>query len=140
MTRKVAERRENPRISAIFDLHGAPAEGGRFVALGSSFGSRNPLLSLAAYSLGKAALEHTVALLAPELARKRITINSICPTFVPAGMNESVSDTQRRKEEAQVPMGRLCLPEDIVGIVQYLLSPSAAFVSGQDIGLSGAQL
>jgi 3-oxoacyl-[acyl-carrier protein] reductase len=122
----------------LFDC--APAEGGRFVALGSAYGSRQPAISLAAYSLGKAALENTVTLLAPELARKQITINTVCPSFVPAGMNQSVSETRRRKEESQVPMGRLCLPEDVVGIVQFLLSSSASFVSGQDIQLSGAQL
>jgi NAD(P)-dependent dehydrogenase (short-subunit alcohol dehydrogenase family) len=44
------------------------------------------------------------------------------------------------KEAALVPMGRLCAPEDVVGLVGYLLSDEAAFVSGQIIALSGAQL
>jgi NAD(P)-dependent dehydrogenase (short-subunit alcohol dehydrogenase family) len=37
-------------------------------------------------------------------------------------------------------MGRICETEDIVGAVRYLLSPAAAFISGQSIVLSGAQL
>jgi NAD(P)-dependent dehydrogenase (short-subunit alcohol dehydrogenase family) len=127
------------RLARLLFSH-APPGGGRFVALGSAAGSHRPVISLAAYSLGKAALESTVTLLAPELARKQITINSVCPSYVPAGIHEVTTDAQRRKEASMVPIGRLCLPEDIVGIVQYLLSPVASFVSGQAIGLSGAGL
>jgi NAD(P)-dependent dehydrogenase (short-subunit alcohol dehydrogenase family) len=39
-----------------------------------------------------------------------------------------------------VPLGRLCQPQDVAGLVRYLLSFEAAFVSGQAIGLSGGQL
>jgi hypothetical protein len=71
-------------------------EGGRFVALGSIAGQRKPSLSVSTYSLSKAVLEQTVRLLAPELARKKITINAICPSFIPTGMNEQ-SDARARK-------------------------------------------
>lgn len=127
------------RLARFLFGHAHP-EGGRFVALGSTAGNHKPAISRAAYSLGKSALESTVTLLAPELARKQITINSVCPSFVPAGIHEDSTDTQRKKEAALVPMGRLCLPEDIVGTVEYLLSPVASFVSGQAIGLSGAEI
>lgn len=115
-------------------------EGGRFVALGSIFGTQKPLLNLASYSLGKAALESAVRLLAPELARKKVTINAVCPSFVPVGLNKQADERQQRLEAARVPMGRLCATEDIVGMVRYLLSPEASFVSGQCIGLAGGQL
>jgi 3-oxoacyl-[acyl-carrier protein] reductase len=39
-----------------------------------------------------------------------------------------------------VPLGRLCRTDDVVGIVRFLLSPEASFISGQTIGLTGAQL
>jgi 3-oxoacyl-[acyl-carrier protein] reductase len=118
----------------------AHPEGGRFIALGSSVGSHKPVISLAAYSLGKSALENTVSLLAPELARKHITINAICPSFVPVGIHEGATESQRRRETAQAPIGRLCMPEDIVGLVRFLMSPVASYVSGQAIGLTGAEL
>ncbi|MBL7222558.1 MAG: SDR family oxidoreductase [Candidatus Brocadiae bacterium] len=114
--------------------------GGRFVALSSIVASHKPVLALATYSLGKAALEHTVRLLAPELARRRVTINAVCPSFVPTGMHEQANELQRKREAALVPMGRLCEPGDVAGMVRYLLSPAASFVSGQVIGLTGAQL
>lgn len=115
-------------------------EGGRFVAIGSIVGSHKPLLTYSAYSLGKAALEQTVRLLAPELARKQITANVVSPSFVPAGMNRQSTERQRLKEAALVPMGRLCQPSDIAAMIGYLISSEAAFVSGQTIVLSGGQL
>ena len=118
----------------------ASPEGGRFVALGSLQGSQKPVSTLSPYSLGKAAMEHTVKLLAPELARKKITINAVCPSFVPVGMHKHSNDRQVMKETALVPMGRLCQPDDISNMVEYLMSPQASFVSGQIMSISGAQL
>ncbi len=114
--------------------------GGRLIVLGSIAGTQKPVLPLASYSLGKAALEHTVRLLAPELARRRITINAITPSFIPTGMNKQATERQQMKEAALVPLGRLCEPGDVIGLIRYLLSTEAAFVSGQIIGLTGAQL
>jgi len=115
-------------------------DGGRIVTLGSTAGRHKPALGLGAYSLAKSALEDTVRLLAPEVARKKITINAVCPTFVPAGMNAQADDLHVKRETALIPMGRICETEDIVGAVRYLLSPAASFISGQSIVLSGAQL
>ena len=122
----------------LFNLVGS--DGGRMVALGSVAGHYKPALGLGAYSLAKSALEDTLRLLAPEVARKKISINAVCPTFVPAGMNVQADDLQIKREAALIPMGRICEAEDIVGAVRYLLSPAASFISGQSIVLSGAQL
>ena len=122
----------------LFDLAGK--DGGRMVALGSIVGHHKPALGLGAYSLGKAALEDTLRLLAPELARREIAINAVCPAFVPTGMNAQADDLRMKREAATIPMGRVCDTQDIVGAVRYLLSPAASFVSGQSIMLSGAQL
>lgn len=122
----------------LFNLSGGG--GGRFVAVGSVVGSMQPSLTLAAYSLGKAVLEGSLKLLAPELARKQITVNAVCPTLVPLGMNGNVSDPQRKLEASRVPLGRLCTPADVVAAVRHLLGPDAAFLSGQMIGLTGGQL
>jgi NAD(P)-dependent dehydrogenase (short-subunit alcohol dehydrogenase family)/acyl dehydratase len=122
----------------LFSLAGT--DGARMVALGSAAGHHKPALGLGAYSLAKSALEDTLRLLAPELARKKISINAVCPTFVAAGMNAQIDDQQIKREKALVPMGRVCEIEDIAGAVRYLLSPDSSFVSGQSIMLSGAQM
>ncbi len=115
-------------------------EGGRFVAIGSVVGSQKPVITMAGYSLGKAALENAVKLLAPELARRKITINAVCPSFIPTGMNQHKTEPQRKLEAARVPLGRLCDPDDVSGAVAYLLSEGSGFLSGQVIGLTGGQL
>ncbi|APR83770.1 Acetoacetyl-CoA reductase [Minicystis rosea] len=122
----------------LFSLVGEA--GGRVVLLGSIYGTHKPTINLAAYSLGKATMESAVRLLGPELARKGITINAVCPTFIAAGMNKQVNERTRMKEAAQIPMGRLCSTDDVSGLVGYLLSDAAAFVSGEVIALSGGQL
>ncbi len=114
--------------------------GGRFIVLSSIVGDMRPVLSLSAYSLGKHTLEHAVRLLAPELARKGVTLNALAPSFIPVGVHRQATDRQVMREVAGIPMGRLCSAEDVVGACRYLLSPEASFVSGQVLGLTGAQL
>lgn len=114
--------------------------GGRVVALGSIVGSAKPAFNLAAYSLGKNVLEGTVRLLAPEMARRQVTVNAVCPSFLAVGINARTDDRQRKVEAARVPLGRVCTADDVCATVEHLLSPGAAFVSGQVLGLSGGQL
>jgi 3-oxoacyl-[acyl-carrier protein] reductase len=74
------------------------------------------------------------------LARKRITINAACPSFVPVGINKVADERKLLQQTAAIPMGRLCAAEDVVGMVRFLLSPAASFVSGQIFELTGAEL
>ena len=114
--------------------------GARLVVLGSTAGTQKPSLNTAAYSLAKAALDQTVKLLAPELALKKITVNSICPSFLPIGMNLQTNERQRLIATAAIPLGRLCEPADVLGAVRYLFSNEGSFFSGQSIVLSGGQI
>jgi NAD(P)-dependent dehydrogenase (short-subunit alcohol dehydrogenase family)/acyl dehydratase len=114
--------------------------GGRLVVLGSTYGHKEPVLNLAAYSLGKGLVEDTVRLLAPELARKKICANVVNPSFVYGGMNKHVPEAYRLKVQAGVPLGRLCELADVVAQVRYLLASGASFISGQVIHLTGGKL
>lgn len=127
------------RIANALASHVSP-EGGRLVAIGTTAATNKPKISMSAYSLGKAAMEHTVRLLAPELARKRITINAINPSLVAEGINKTISDRAQLKEAALVPMSRLCQPADVLAGVRYLLGDGSAYFSGQLVQLTGAQL
>lgn len=115
-------------------------EGAHLIVLGSTAGSQKPTLNTAAYSLAKASLEHTVKLLAPELALKKIAINAICPSFLSVGMNVQANERQRLTAKAAVPLGRLCETADVLGAVRFLFSQDASFLTGQTIVLSGGQL
>ena len=113
---------------------------GRMVLLGSTAATLQPELSIASYSLGKAALEHAVRLLAPELARRGITINGISPSYMPVGINQAKTERANLLEAARVPLGRLCAPDDVCGAVEYFLSDAASFVTGQFLPLTGGRL
>ena len=127
------------RMARFLRSHSA-AGGARMVVLGTTAATVKPALNMAAYSLGKAALEHTVRLLAPELARGNITINTIAPSFVPVGMNNAKTNRVVLTETAKVPLGKLCSPEDVARAIEFLLSPGAAFITGQMLPLTGGQL
>ena len=126
------------RIARFFRAQAAPA--GRLIILGTTAATLKPVLNMAAYSLGKAALEHTVRLLAPELARSNITINLVAPSFVPVGMNNAKTNRVILSETAKVPLGKLCSPDDVAGSVSFFLSPGAAFITGQILPLTGGLL
>jgi NAD(P)-dependent dehydrogenase (short-subunit alcohol dehydrogenase family)/acyl dehydratase len=113
---------------------------GRMVVIGTTAATVQPAPHLGAYALGKAAMEQTVRLLAPELAGKGIAINAVLPSFMPMGMNRAKTRHAVLTETAKVPLGRLCTPEDIAGAVEYLLSASASFVVGQVLPLTGGRL
>lgn len=127
------------RVARFLRSH-ASATGARLVVLGTTAATLKPVLNMAAYSLGKAALEQAIRLLAPELARSNITINAVAPSFVPAGINSAKTNRVILTETAKVPLGRLCTPEDVARTVEFFLSPGAAFISGQILPLTGGQL
>jgi NAD(P)-dependent dehydrogenase (short-subunit alcohol dehydrogenase family)/acyl dehydratase len=113
---------------------------GRLILLGSTAATLHPELRLAAYSLGKASLEHALRLLAPELAARGITINGVLPSYMPLGINQAKPNRAALLETARVPLGRLCTPGDVLASVDYFLSRGASFVTGQLLPLTGGRL
>ena len=108
---------------------------GRIVAIGSVTALRGNQGN-AVYAATKAALLGYVKTLAVEAARRNITANVITPGYVDTDMLDSYKDF-RAKLEPQVPLGRYAKPEEIAGMVAYLLSPAAGYVTGAELTIDG---
>lgn len=114
----------------------------------ASVNSHIPLSKVVAYSAAKAAVLNLTQFLAREWAPKGVRVNSITPGFFPAAQNmrllfnEDGTPTDRGKAIlAHTPMGRLGVPEELVGAALFLASPLASsFVTGADIVVDGGFL
>jgi acetoacetyl-CoA reductase len=79
------------------------------------------------YSAAKAGIHGFTKALALEVARKGVTVNTISPGYVATKILQ------------QSPVGRLGKPEEIAGLIIYLCSEEAAFVTGANISINGGQ-
>jgi acetoacetyl-CoA reductase len=92
------------------------------------------------YSAAKAGMHGFTKALALEVARKGVTVNTISPGYIGTQMVMAIpADVLESKIIPQIPMGRLGKPEEVAGLVAYLASEEAAFVTGANIAINGGQ-
>jgi acetoacetyl-CoA reductase len=92
------------------------------------------------YSAAKAGMHGFTKALALEVARKGVTVNTISPGYIGTKMVMAIpQDVLDSKILPQIPMGRLGKPEEVAGLVAYLASEEAAFVTGANIAINGGQ-
>ncbi|HEU5332026.1 MAG TPA: 3-oxoacyl-[acyl-carrier-protein] reductase [Actinocrinis sp.] len=89
------------------------------------------------YAASKAGLVGMARSLARELGSRAITSNVVAPGFVDTEMTAVLTDEQREKIVAQVPLGRYATTEEIAGVVRFLASPEAAYINGAVIPVDG---
>src|ERR1700749_3218777 len=78
--------------------------------------------------------------LALEVARKGVTVNPISPGYIGTKMVTAIpKDVLDSKILPQIPLGRLGKPEEVAGLIIYLASEEAAFVTGANIAINGGQ-
>jgi acetoacetyl-CoA reductase len=75
--------------------------------------------------------------LAQEGAAKGVTVNSVSPGYVATAMTDLIPEEIRNAIVATVPMKRMGQPEEIADAVAYLVSDSAAYITGQNLGVNG---
>jgi acetoacetyl-CoA reductase len=92
------------------------------------------------YSAAKAGMHGFTKALALEYARKGVTVNTISPGYIGTKMVLAIpKDILDSKIVPQIPIGRLGKPEEVAGLVAYLCSEEAAFVTGANIAINGGQ-
>jgi len=92
------------------------------------------------YSAAKAGMHGFTKALALEYARKGVTVNTISPGYIGTKMVMAIpKEVLDSKIIPQIPIGRLGKPEEVAGLVAYLCTEEAAFVTGANIAINGGQ-
>ncbi|XP_041375333.1 dehydrogenase/reductase SDR family member 4-like isoform X1 [Gigantopelta aegis] len=115
------------------------ARGSGSVILISSIAAYAPMHLLGAYSVSKTALIGLGKALAPSLADLNIRINVIAPGIIKTKFSEALwkNDTTRKLAENTVLMKRIGTPEECGGIVSFLASDDASYITGETILITG---
>ncbi|MHB1373583.1 MAG: acetoacetyl-CoA reductase [Thauera sp.] len=92
------------------------------------------------YAAAKAGMHGFTKALALEVARNGVTVNTISPGYIGTKMVMAIpQEILDSKILPQIPVSRLGKPEEIAGLVAYLSSDEAAFVTGANISINGGQ-
>ncbi|MBT3369844.1 MAG: SDR family oxidoreductase [Rhodospirillaceae bacterium] len=117
------------------------AEVGRVVAVSSFVAHRFQLdgVSMPASAAAKAGLEALARALAVDLAPHGVTVNCVAPGYVQkqAGAHAALNAESWRRAAERIPLGRLGQPDEIAALIEFLLSPDAAYITGQTIHADG---
>ena len=112
---------------------------GRVINVSSVNGSKGAF-GQTNYSAAKAGMHGFTKALALEVARSGVTVNTISPGYIGTKMVMAIpQDILDSKILPQIPVSRLGKPEEIAGLVAYLASDEAAFVTGANIAINGGQ-
>jgi acetoacetyl-CoA reductase len=92
------------------------------------------------YSAAKAGMHGFTKALALEMARHGVTVNTVSPGYLRTKMVEAVpAEVMNGKILPQIPMGRLGEPDEIAGLIAYLVSEDAGFMTGANLAINGGQ-
>jgi 3-oxoacyl-[acyl-carrier protein] reductase len=112
---------------------------GRIVSITSLVGVvGNP--GQANYAASKAGMIGMTKSIAAEVATRGITVNCVAPGFITTAMTDKLTDDQRARGTAAIPIERFGTPEEVAAAVVYLASGEAAYVTGQTIHVNGGMV
>lgn len=114
---------------------------GRIVNIASDAG-RSGAIGESVYSAAKGGVISFTKSMAREFAREKVTVNAICPGPVETPMTELLRSTDMGAKMMErmmraTPLRRTAEPEEVAGMVAYLVGDDAAFVTGQVVSISG---
>ena len=99
--------------------------------------SRRGVPNFSAYVAAKGAQAGWTRSMASELAPWNITVNMVSPGWIPVERHDKDPKALKDGYKALIPMQRWGVPGDIGGILAFLASEQAAFITGQDVAVNG---
>src|SRR5690349_2997336 len=132
-------------LDSVFNMTKQVADGmvergwGRIINVSSVNGSKGAF-GQTNYSAAKAGVHGFTKALALEVAKKNVTVNTISPGYIGTKMVTAIpKEVLDSKILPHIPVGRLGKPEEVAGLIIYLASEEAAFVTGANIAINGGQ-
>jgi 3-oxoacyl-[acyl-carrier protein] reductase len=89
------------------------------------------------YSASKAGIIGFTQTVARELAKRKVTVNAICPGFIATEMAEALGPAILDEAKKRIPAGRLGEADEVADAVLYLASDSGAYITGQVLVVDG---
>ena len=89
------------------------------------------------YAAAKAGILGFTKSLAQEVVKKGVTVNAISPGYVQTEMVMAIREDVRQKIVAEIPAGRLAMPEEVADAVAFLASDKAAYITGTNLSVNG---
>lgn len=111
---------------------------GRIVNIASINGTKGQF-GQTNYSASKAGVHGFTKALALETARKGVTVNTVSPGYLATEMVTSVPENILNKIVSDIPVGRLGKPDEIAGLIAFIVSDAGAFMTGSNVSMNGGQ-
>jgi 3-oxoacyl-[acyl-carrier protein] reductase len=92
------------------------------------------------YAASKAGLIGLSKSVAKELASRNVLVNVVAPGFIATDMTQAMTDEARATLSKQIPLERLGTPADIAGVVAFLSSDAASYMTGQVLVVDGGMV
>ena len=89
------------------------------------------------YAASKAGVIGLTKAVARELAPRGVRVNAVAPGFVETDMTAKLSEKVRAATEEQIPLKRMARPEEVAGVVRFLASDAAAYITGEVVRVDG---
>ena len=89
------------------------------------------------YAASKAGVIGLTKAVARELAPRGVRVNAVAPGFVETDMTAKLSEKVRTVTEEQIPLKRMAQPEEVAGVVRFLVSDAAAYITGEVVRVDG---